>query len=419
MEQEMKVVLLNTYSRTGGAAVAAVRLLRALQKQGVSVQMCVLHKERGDKLIESVEKSHCARFLNRIRFYWERMVIFLHNHFNRSQLFRVSIANTGIDISGMPCVKEADVIHLHWINQGFLSLTDIKRLVALGKPIVWTMHDMWPCTGICHYARDCQSFHQLCGACFYLDSHAAYDLSTRVYRKKQEIYEGADISFVGCSKWIASLGRKSALLRGKRVLDIPNPIDRSLFRPADKKESREILSLPPDKKLVLFGALNVTDERKGVGYLFKALPLLDQSVELVVFGQVKSDIRRLVPVPIHSLGYLSDEKKIVSLYNAVDLFVTSSLDDNLPNMIMESMACGTPCVGFRTGGIPEMIDHLVNGYVAEYADEADLAKGIEWVLGHPDKKELSDACLAKVRRCYAEDVVAKQYMNLYGEICHH
>lgn len=415
----MKVVLLNTSSRTGGAAVAAARLLRALRKQGVSVQMCVLHKEREEDWIETVEKGRCSHLLNRIRFYWERAVIFLHNHFNRSQLFRVSIANTGTDISRLPCVREADVIHLHWINQGFLSLNDIKQLAALGKPIVWTMHDMWPSTGICHHARDCQSFHQMCGSCFYLDSHADKDLSTQIYQKKQQIYKKADISFVGCSNWIAALAKKSVLLRGKRVVDIPNPIDTKLFRPADKSKCRKDLSLPQDKRLILFGALNVTDERKGVNYLLKALSLLKQPVELVVFGQVKSEIQELVPVPIHSLGYLSDEKKIVSLYNAVDLFVISSLDENLPNMVMEAMACGTPCVGFRTGGIPEMIDHLKNGYVADHANEADLAKGIEWVLEHLDNKELTEACLAKVQNSYAEDVVAKRYMDLYDEFSRH
>jgi len=141
-----------------------------------------------------------------------------------------------------------------------------------------------------------------------------------------------------------------------------------------------------------------------------------QDVELVVFGQVKDDIRGLFPVPIHSMGYLSDESKIVALYNAVDMFITSSLEENLPNTIMESMACGTPCVGFATGGIPEMIDHRVNGYVANYKDADDLASGIRWVLEHEDRQALSDACVKKVRDNYAEEVVARQYIALYKKL---
>lgn len=414
----MKVVILNTSLRTGGAAVAAARLVKALRKQEVTVQMLVLHKESGEKAVESIENNRWTHWVNRLRFYWERLVIFFFNHFCRSELFRVSIANTGTDISQMACVKEADVIHLHWINQGFLSMKNIRQLANLGKPIIWTMHDMWPFTGICHHARNCQSYYQLCGACPYLSSNVPHDLSTRIYLDKQHTYLKADMIFVGCSQWITDKATRSKLLWNKSIVHIPNPIDIEQFRPKNQATCRSELSLPQDKRLILFGALNVTDERKGVMYLLKALPLLEQPVELVVFGQVKKNIRELIPVPVHSLGYLSDQEKIVSLYNAVDLFVTSSLDENLPNMIMEAMACGIPCVGFHTGGIPEMIDHMENGYVAKYADEEDLARGIEWVLNYPDKKRLSESCLSKVLKDYAEDVVSKQYLELYKKILH-
>ena len=163
----MKVVILNTSERTGGAAVAAGRLGKALRKAGIQV----------DKLVRE------DTWLNRFRFYWERLIIFLFNHLSRKNLFTVSIANTGVDVSNHPLVKEADIIHLHWVNQGFLSLKDIKALTKLGKPIVWTMHDMWPCTGICHHARDCEKFQTRCEACFFLNSKGK-DLSTFVFDKK-------------------------------------------------------------------------------------------------------------------------------------------------------------------------------------------------------------------------------------------
>ncbi len=413
----LKIVLVNTSSRTGGAAVAAVRLLKALRKQGVDARMLVLHKEQETEGVESVEHNVWQRHLNRFRFYWERLMIFLCNHRNRTDLFRVSIANTGTDISRHPWIKDADVVHLHWINQGFLSLKNLKQLTSLAKPIVWTMHDTWPCTGICHNPRECTSYQTLCKGCFFLQNHGDEpDLSSRIFRKKKAIYEEALMSFVGCSRWLTNLARQSALTKSKRVVNIPNPIDMICFRPLDKMACREALGLPKEKHLVLFGALNVTDERKGVAYLLRALPLLNHSVELVVFGQVKHEIQERIPVPIHSLGYLTDETKIVSLYNAVDMFVTSSLDENLPNMIMEAMACGTPCIGFATGGIPEMIDHLQNGYVAHYKDETDLAKGIDWVLERPDRASIAMACVEKVRSAYTEKVVSEQYMELYREV---
>ncbi|WP_148479392.1 glycosyltransferase family 4 protein [Parabacteroides johnsonii] len=398
----MKIVILNTSERTGGAAVAAGRLGKALGQAGIQV----------DKLIRE------NTWLNRFRFYWERLIIFLCNHLNRKNLFAVSIANTGMDLSGHPLVKDADIIHLHWINQGFLSLKDIEELVKLNKPIVWTMHDMWPCTGICHHARDCEKFQMICESCFFLKSKGK-DLSTSVFDKKLSLYKEANITFVGCSRWLSGKAKKSYLLRDKTVLSIPNPIDTEVYHPMDQDMTRELLGLPSGKRLLLFGALNVTDKRKGIDYLIEALRKIEkQDVELVVFGQAKDDIRGLFPVSIHSMGYLSDESKIVALYNAVDMFITSSLEENLPNTIMESMACGTPCVGFEIGGIPEMIDHKINGYVASYKDASDLANGIRWVLEHEDQQALSDACVKKVQENYTEEVVAKQYMALYKRLLH-
>ena len=396
----MKVVILNTSERTGGAAVAAGRLGKALRKAGMSV----------DKLVRE------DTWLNRFRFYWERLIIFLLNHLSRKNLFTVSIANTGVDVSNHPLVKEADIIHLHWVNQGFLSLKDIKALTKLDKPIVWTMHDMWPCTAICHHARDCEKFQTRCEACFFLNSKDK-DLSTFVFDKKQAIYKDANMTFVGCSQWLANRARQSRLLQNKTVLSIPNPIDMNIYHPMDQGQARQSLGLPLGKRLLLFGALNVTDKRKGIDYLIAALQeIKNQDIELVVFGLVKVDIRNLFPVPIHPMGYLSDESKIVELYNAVDVFITSSLEENLPNTIMESMACGTPCVGFEIGGIPEMIDHKINGYVANYMDANDLANGIQWILNNPNPQTLSDACVKKVQESYTEEVVAKQYIALYEKL---
>ncbi|MBC5632688.1 glycosyltransferase family 4 protein [Parabacteroides hominis] len=396
----MKIVILNTSERTGGAAVAAGRLGKALKQAGIQVNKLV----RDDT------------WLNRFRFYWERLIIFLCNHLNRKNLFAVSIANTGTDLSGNLSVKEADIIHFHWINQGFLSLKDIEALVKLNKPIVWTMHDMWPCTSICHHARDCEKFQTGCESCFFLKSKGK-DLSTSVFDKKLSLYKDANITFVGCSRWLSGRAKKSYLLQDKTVLSIPNPIDTEVYHPMDQGTARELLGLPSGKKLLLFGALNVTDKRKGIDYLIAALRKIEkQDVELVVFGQVKDDIRGLFPVPIHSMGYLSDESKIVALYNAVDIFITSSLEENLPNTIMESMACGTPCVGFEIGGIPEMIDHKINGYVTNYKDANDLANGIQWVLEHGDRQALSDACVKKVQENYTDEVIAGKYLALYQNI---
>lgn len=396
----MKILILNTSERTGGAAVAAGRLAKALERVGISVNKII----RKDTIF------------NRFRFYWERLVIFLHNGLNRKNLFTVSIANTGEDISSSSLVKDADIIHLHWINQGFLSLDDIKKLIALNKPIVWTMHDMWPCTGICHHSRDCERFQQKCEYCVFLDSNGE-DLSTKIFNHKLSLYKTANITFVGCSQWLTSRANQSRLLENKFVLTIPNAIDVNVFKRKIQHQVRNDLGLPLNKKLLLFGALNATDKRKGIDYLVEALNIIKGvDIELIVLGQVKDDIRNLFSLPIHSMGYLSEESKIVDMYNAVDVFVTSSLEENLPNMIMESMSCGIPCVGFEIGGIPEMIDHKVNGYIANYKDSEDLANGILWVLEHSEPQKLSEACINKVKENFSEEVVVKQYIDLYKSL---
>lgn len=411
----MKVLLINTSERTGGAAVACGRLAKALRGAGIEVKTLVRDKQTNDPDVVAVSTSRLGHLRNKLRFYWERMVIFASNGFDRSQLFKVSIANTGTDISRHPLVQEADIIHLHWVNQGFLSLADIEKLTHLGKPIIWTLHDMWPITGICHYAFDCDKYTTECEGCPYLRSHTK-DLSTKTFNRKKNYFEKENITFVGCSEWIATVARKSFFNRWMKVVSIPNPIDSAIFNKTDKKDSRVALNLPLDKKLLLFGAVNINDKRKGIDYFLEALSeIKNDNIELIIFGQISDEARKMFPIKIHSLGYISDVEKIRQAYNAADTFVIPSLEDNLPNTIMEAMACGTPCVGFNIGGIPEMIDHKVNGYVATYKDAKELAAGIEWTLNNNGHEELSIAAINKVRSNYTEAIVAEKYLEIYRE----
>ncbi|MDR0733160.1 MAG: glycosyltransferase family 4 protein [Dysgonamonadaceae bacterium] len=416
----MNIVILNTSERTGGAAIAANRLMHALRKENEHACMLVRDRQTDDPSVYSINTSWFRKQINRFRFVLERMIIFVLNKFDRADLFRVSIANAGTDISRHPFVKQADIIHLHWINHNFLSLKNIEKLLKLGKPVVWTMHDMWSCTGICHHARDCNRYQHECGNCFHLNSTCRKDISHRIFRKKKKILKNSRVVFVGCSKWLANRASSSELLPKESVYSIPNPLDINLFKRMNREDVRKQLRLPADKYLLLFGALNVTDKQKGFDYLTAGLKHLEQQfpeiyrkTELVIFGQVKSKIPSIANLPIHSMNYLTDESKIITLYNAVDLFVTASLEENLPNTIMEAMACGTPCVGFNTGGIPEMIDHKINGYVAEYKSPEDLAAGINWCLNPENSSKLPEEAMLKVKNCYAENIVAKQYIDLY------
>jgi len=411
----MKIVILSTFERIGGAAVAANRLMKALDKRGSEVHMLVRDKQTDDARVISVSRGFRALLINFLRFFWERFIIFTCNRFTKQNLFAVSIANTGNNVSKHPLVKEADIIHLHWINQGFLSLKNIRQLVELGKPIVWTMHDMWPCTGICHHARECNNYQTACKNCFYLQHPSGKDLSSKIFRKKKQLYKQANISFVSCSEWLNRRASAGALLTGNPAITIPNPIDTKTFQPLDKIASRKKLGLPVDKKLLLFSAVNLNDYRKGYSFLAKALLQMTaqgSDMELVLVGNSKNKLPEL-PLKVNHIAFVSNETDMAKVYNAVDLYVTPSLEENLPNTIMEAMACGTPCVGFNTGGIPEMIDHKINGYVAAYKSAEDLAAGIRWILLEADYAALSEKAVEKVRSHYAEWIVAAEYAEVY------
>lgn len=413
----MRVLLVNTAERTGGAAIAANRLLHALNHNGVEAQMLVRDRKADAPEVVNIAPSWRLK----ADFLWERGVIWLANGLSRHNLFQVDIANAGTDISKMDVFQKADVIHLHWINQGFLSLSDLEKILSSGKPVVMTMHDQWYFTGICHYSGECDKYRSQCKKCPMLkNGDIGMDLAKWVFTRKQAIYADKNITFVGCSKWMADLARNSKLTQGHPVTNIPNAIDTNIFSPVNQAEARKAHSLPADKRLLLFGAQRITDERKGFRYLAEACdhimkyhPDLAKDLEVVVLGGDAQRVASALPFPVHVVNYLSDEKDIALLYSAVDLFVTPSLQDNLPNTIVEAMSCGTPCVGFHVGGIPEMIDHRVNGYVANYRDSGDLADGIAWALEQTRHNRLREQAREKAVATYSEATVALRYLEVY------
>ena len=413
----MRVLIINTSERIGGAAIAANRLMQALKKNGVKARMLVRDKQTDQLTVVSIGYG----WTQPIKFLWERVSIFAANKFSKRNLFLVDIANAGTDITKNIEFERADVIHLHWVNQGYLSINNLNKILHSGKRVVITMHDQWYFTGICHYSGDCDKYTSHCHHCTLMNGTALGDFASQLFDKKQHIYEDSKVTFVGCSQWMANLARTSALTQGHKVVSIPNAINTEQFRPLNKTAARKELCLPLKGKLLLFGCQRITDERKGFRYLVDALqiikrdnPEIAQNTEIVVVGGKADSISSHLPFSIIPVSYVSDPQKMIALYNAVDLYVTPSLQDNLPNTIMEALACGTPCVGFDVGGIPEMIDHKKNGYVARYKDSADFAEGIKWVLTS-DHDTLSTKAREKVMNNYTEDIVAKKYIEVYED----
>jgi glycosyltransferase involved in cell wall biosynthesis len=410
----LKVIHVNQSDINGGAARAAFRLHRALLTAGVSSTMLVQSKQSDDLTvfggITNIEKlaAFFRPFIDAIpTFFYPRKTV---------APFSVGWQPSGRLINQIN-KSDADLVHLHWICGGML---DINRLLSIKKPLVWSMHDMWPFTGGCHYDGDCERYTQQCGLCDVLGSKKNYDLSSFMFNSKRKVLlNSKNITLVGLSSWISKCAQKSKVFAGKRVVVIPNLIDTKQFSPIERTIARNILGLPLHKKLIAFGAVKSTsDMRKGYSFLIDALRHLngEDNSELLVFGASSSEYTQSCPYKTSYFGYLHDDVTLRLLYSAADVMVVPSLQENLSNAIMESMACGTPVVGFSVGGNGDLIDHKLNGYLATPFDSQDLAQGISWILESADYGNLSTSAREKIVCCFDSKVVSAQYIKLYQQL---
>lgn len=413
----LKVVMLSYHNQNGGAGIACGRLANALKNAGHQVTYLVQEKS-GDDAAVSVNDSLFKKGIAWLRFILERLY-FLPHEKDKSIRFLFNPGVFGQNLSQHPSIKSADVIHLHWMNFGFMGISDISELLNLGKPVIWTLHDMWAFTGGCHHSGDCNRFRINCGQCKFLKNPVHWDLSHRLWAKKAVEFDSNNLKIITCSQWLKNQAASSSILYPREIVVIPNAIDTQVFKPGNKEQARKKLGLDPQKTYLLFVAMRVNAPAKGFDYLSKALEIWAQNnptripeTELLIVGQLTdSEIVHSLPLKVNAMGHVSDPHKMVEIYHAADLFITPSLEENLPNTIMEAMACGTPSIGFNTGGIPEMIAHKQNGYVAEKLDSNDLATGIQWLLENLTLASIEGRKF--VENNYSEDMVSQKHIDFY------
>lgn len=391
----MRVLIVNTSSDTGGAAIAASRLTAALNRYGVEAQMVV-------------RRSKWA-------FLWERFCIWLANGFRRKRLWDVDIANAGTDITHLPAFHEADIVHLHWVNQGFLSMRQIRKIMESGKPVVWTLHDMWPITAICHHTDECERYKTHCLSCPLLQRPYPRDLSWHVFNNKERAYARGNITFIGVSQWMTHRAQQSALTEGHSVVTIPNVLPLDQFQRGDRQQARQALQLPADTIIIAFGAARIDQPLKGFDRLLEALTLITTPVHLVLFGNVKdSTCLQHIPCPYTHVGTLTTPEALSRLYTAADIVVNASDYESFGLTLAEALACGCMAVSFDRGGQSDIIEHRKNGYLARYPDVADLAAGIEWAIHYPVAPE---QLRLSVTSRFSPEVVARQHIQLYEGLC--
>lgn len=410
----MKVTLVNHSDIVGGASIVSLRLLEALRAQGIDARMIV-------KRISGPENEAVCQlgdgFATKTAFLGERLRIFLANGLKRSTLFKVSVADRGLPVGRHPWIADADIVALNWFNQGMMSLDEIRRIAALGKPIVWTMHDMWAMTGICHHAGDCRRYQTRCGDCPFLGfPHRKHDLSTKVFDKKMSLYNDININFVAVSQWLAACAAKSALLSGRHVEVINNafPLDRY---PTAPRKSRSELGLPDDEsRLAIMCAARLDDTIKDLPSAIEALNAYNgpQPLTAVFCGDIRHpELLDSLNIPYVRLGNITDPDRLADIYAHCSAVISSSKFESLPSTLIEGMAAGAVPVGFSGDGRNEIIDHLTTGYLAKKGDPADMARGLEWAIATaPDRDSLHNAAAQR----FDAPAIAKKYIELFKRI---
>jgi len=407
----IKVLHLCYEDDKGGAAKGAYRLHKSMLNYGLDSKLMVVNKYRhDDETIEKIPRSYVRKLI--IRCFNKTLRFF---HYTENPVIRsLNLLPTGTakfinDI-------EADIIQMHWICADTISIGEISRL---NKPVVWKLPDMWAFSGAEHYIlpSDPERYKEGYKSDNRPKHEKGIDLNRLVWLYKKWKWRNTQLSIVAPSKWLANKARESVLFSNYLIENIPNPIDLDLYKPFNKKDVRSEFLLPSNKKLLMFGSLAATnDRRKGYHHLMSTLNHLNEYVtpdntELVILG-TKGESTQINGFNINFLGVIDDEEKLVRAYNTADTVVLPTEMDNLPNVIKEATCCGIPCVGFDVGGMPDMIMHKKTGYLARPFDTHDLAEGIAWVFEHAGER------LSHEIRKHAEELhdplkCVESYLHIY------
>jgi glycosyltransferase involved in cell wall biosynthesis len=411
----MKILYVNGADIEGGAARAATRLLQGVHAQGADARLHVQRKYGDDPLVDG-PRSMLGKALGFARPTIEQL-LFGITPGKVNGPFSAAFLPDGL--SAQVTGSAPDIVHLHWVAR-MMRLETLRRFTV---PIVWTMHDSWAFTGGCYLPGDCTRYREWCGTCPVLRSSRENDLSHRIWLRKRKSWEGLNLTLIAPSRWMAACAQASSLFCNTRIEVIPNGLDVNRFKPVDQHTARDIFSLPRDKKLILFGANAATrDRNKGFHLLVAALRELTatarrDTIELVVFGSAEQDKLANLGHQTHYLGWLHDDTRLAQLYSAADVMVLPSIQESLGYTVMEAMACGTPCVAFNQGGVPDLIVNGENGYLAKPFEPASLARGIDWILKDAARhRELAAKAREKMVREFALEKIAKRHMELYRNL---
>lgn len=423
----MKILIINSYD-TGGAANSCKRLHLGLRLIGINSTVLLRFKNSNwiysscfkhpIKIISGYDKfkNKIKRISKEFKLHSSQKVfkneeqIFIDQRSKDLEMF--SFPNSNVDITQSDEYKECDIVNLHWVAN-FLDYQTF--FINNEKPIVWTLHDMNPFTGGEHYEEKYLGIDELG---FPIKREISEEEEKRakenVEIKKSAISNSKKLIIIAPSQWLAEEARKSEVFKGLPVLCIPYGLDSKIFAPREKKYSRELLNIPNDKKVLLFVADSIDNNRKGFAFLKKALEVLDNSnVILCAIGNDNNEVDLIDNVI--KLGPIYDERLMSIAYSAADVFVIPSLMDNLPNTVLESLMCGTPVIGFPVGGIVDMIQHKKNGLIVKDISVQSLLETLEEFLNLKVEFNSEEIRKNAVKK-YDLDIQASEYIKIFNEI---
>ncbi len=403
----MNVLQINQFDLNGGAAIAAYRLHQGLIAKSLNSQLFVSMTTGRKDRVHAIPRQ---RYLEKPLSLGLKWLGFNNFH----------LLNT-FNIPQHDLYKNADVVNFHNLHGGYFNYLAMPKLTA-NKPTVWTLHDMWSFTGHCGYSYDCDRWQTGCGKCPYLEEYPPVKRDTThwEWQLKNWVYSRSQLTIVAPSKWLTQLARQSILKRFP-IHYIPYGIDIDIYQPLDSEQCKTQLAIPKGKKVIMFGAQSLTDRRKGGSLLLKALaslcPTLKAETVLLTIGSSSNALAEAVGMQNINLGYVSSDRLKAIAYSAADLFIFPTLADNLPLVLQESLACGTPIVSFNVGGVPDMVRPDITGYLAKPEDAADLACGIVQLLEDNHWRDrLRQNCRAISLTEYSLELQAQRYIDLYRQL---
>ncbi len=416
-KKSIRQLVLSTYDKEGGASRSTYRIFEALRNVLDESRMLVQFKSSIEPSVIAPDTSF-QKIIGKIRTRIDLLPLRKYKKFAGTPW---SIGWFPHNISKKIKKINPDIVNLNWVGRGFLPISELPRIKY---PVIWTLHDMWAFTGGCHYAFDCKEYINSCGHCPQLESDSKNDLSRSIWEKKEKAWKNLDMTIISPSRWLADCAKESSLFKNFRIEVIPYTIDTRVFKPINKSIAKTILNIPAEKKVILFGGLSATtDKRKGIQHLIPAIKILEdygiyEYAELLIFGATKPKEDIGTKFNTNYLGFINDDITLSIIYSAADVFVMPSIQDNFPNTVLESLSCGTPVVSFGIGGNPDMIEHKINGYLAKPFEPADLAEGIRYVLSSDEKTiySLNSKARQKVEDEYNAERISKMYLGLFEEL---